>query len=156
MKMKIVTIDNLQQAIGEDIGISDWYDVTQADVNTFADVTRDHQFIHVDPENAAKTPFGGTIAHGFLSLSMLSFFAENGSGIWIEGGTMGVNYGFDKVRFIHPVRVGTRIRAHTKLISAEQKSPQQVLFKQEVIIEIDGIDKPALVAEWLTMAMLPA
>ena len=156
MKMKMVTVDTLQQAVGEEIGTSDWYDVTQADVNTFADVTKDHQFIHVDPEKAAQTPFGGTIAHGFLSLSMLSYFAENGSGIWIEGGLVGVNYGFDKVRFIHPVRVGTRIRAHSLLISAEHKSPQQILFKQQVTIEIDGIDKPALIAEWLTMAMLSA
>ena len=145
----------MHSAVGEESGVSGWFEVTQADVNQFADVTRDHQFIHIDPEKAAQTPFGGTIAHGFLSLSMLSHFAEDGCGIWVEGATMGVNYGFDKVRFIHPVRVGAKIRGRAKLISVAEKSPGQFLFKQAVTVEVDGIDKPALIAEWLTMAVTP-
>lgn len=150
----VLNPSSMQDAVGKELGVSDWFEVTQDDVNTFADVTRDHQFIHVDPEAAAKTPFGGPIAHGFLSLSMLSHFAENGAGVWVENAEMGVNYGFDKVRFIHPVRVGSKIRARSTLMSADEKSPGQYLFKSAVVIEIDGIEKPALMAEWLTMAVV--
>ncbi len=144
----------MQDAVGKELGVSDWFEVTQEDVNSFADVTRDHQFIHIDPEKAAQTPFGGTIAHGFMSLSMLSHLAEKGAGVWVENANMGVNYGFDKVRFIHPVRVGSKIRARSTLMSAEEKSPGQYLFKSAITIEIDGIEKPALMAEWLTMAVI--
>ncbi|MEM7359624.1 MAG: MaoC family dehydratase [Pseudomonadota bacterium] len=152
--VKVLNKDTLQDAVGQESGVSDWYEVTQENVNTFADVTLDHQFIHVDPEKAAKTPFGGPIAHGFLSLSMLSHFAEKGCGIWIEGATMGVNYGFDKVRFISPVPVGSKIRGRATLLSATEKAPGQFLFKQQVSVEIEGVDKPALMAEWLTMAVV--
>ena len=152
--LKILTKETMQAAVGKETGVSVWFEVTQENVNTFADVTRDHQFIHIDPEKAAKTPFGGTIAHGFLSLSMLSHFAEHGCGVWIENASMGVNYGFDKVRFINPVRVGSKIRGRAKLISAVEKSSGQFLFKQEVTVEIEGIAKPALIAEWLTMAVV--
>ena len=144
----------IDAAVGKELGVSDWFEVTQEDVNTFADVTRDHQFIHIDPEKAAQTPFGGTIAHGFMSLSMLSHLAEKGAGVWVENADMGVNYGFDKVRFIHPVRVGSKIRARSTLLSAEEKSPGAYLFKSAVTVEIDGIEKPALMAEWLTMAIV--
>ena len=144
----------IDAAVGKELGVSDWFEVTQEDVNTFADVTRDHQFIHIDPEKAAQTPFGGTIAHGFMSLSMLSHLAEKGAGVWVENADMGVNYGFDKVRFIHPVRVGSKIRAKSTLLSAEEKSPGAYLFKSAVTVEIDGIEKPALMAEWLTMAIV--
>ena len=152
--LKQLTKETMQGAVGKEIGVSDWFEVTQEDVNTFADVTRDQQFIHTDPVKAAETPFGGTIAHGFLSLSMLSHFAGNGCGVWIENATMGVNYGFDKVRFINPVRVGSKIRGRSNLISAIEKKPGQFLFKQEITVEIDGIEKPALIAEWLTMAVV--
>ncbi|NNC99911.1 MAG: MaoC family dehydratase [Gammaproteobacteria bacterium] len=151
--MKILNNDTLQSAVGEEIGVSEWFEVTQTDVNTFADVTRDHQFIHIDPEKAAQTPFGGPIAHGFLSLSMLSHFAENGCGVWLENAVMGINYGFDKVRFLQPVRVGSRIRGRSQLVSATEKSPGQFLFKQQVTVEIDGKETPALIAEWLTMVV---
>lgn len=152
--VQVLNADTMQDWIGKELGVSDWFEVTQEDVNTFADVTRDHQFIHIDPDKAAQTPFGGTIAHGFLSLSMLSHFAAEGAGVWIENASMGVNYGFDKVRFINPVRVGAKIRGRSKLLSAEQKAPGQFLFKQEITVEIDGIDKPALIAQWLTMAIV--
>jgi len=143
----------MQAAVGEESGVSDWVEVTQENVNLFADVTKDHQFIHIDPERAAETPFGGTIAHGFLSLSMLSHFAETGFGVWVENATMGVNYGFDKVRFINPVRVGSRIRGRATLMSAEEKTPGQFVFKQAVTVEIEGSDKPALIAEWIGMVV---
>jgi len=152
--LKMLTKETMQDGVGKEIGVSDWFEVTQQDVNTFADVTRDQQFIHIDPVKAAASPFGGTIAHGFLSLSMLSHFAGNGCGVWIENATMGVNYGFDKVRFINPVRVGSKIRGRSTLISAIEKKPGQFLFKQEVTVEIEGVDKPALIAEWLTMAVV--
>lgn len=150
---KLVNRDTMQDTVGKEIGVSDWVTVTQENVNLFADVTRDHQFIHVDPERAAQTPFGGPIAHGFLSLSMLSHFAETACGVGVENPVMGVNYGFDKVRFIQPVPVGAKIRGRSVLNSAEEKSPNQFLFKQTVTVEIEGSDKPALVAEWLTMAV---
>ena len=150
----VLKTEQIQDAVGNELGVSDWFEVTQEDVNTFADVTRDHQFIHIDPEAAAQTPFGGTIAHGFLSLSMLSHFAEKGAGVWVENANMGVNYGFDKVRFIHPVRVGSKIRARSTLLSAEEKSPGQYLFKSAITVEIESVDKPALMAEWLTMAII--
>lgn len=149
-----LTPDTLQDHIGEEIGVSEWHEITQDDVNTFADVTRDPQFIHVNEELAAQTPFGGTIAHGFLSLSMLSFFAMSGAGCLLAGAKMGINYGFDKVRFLMPVRVGKRIRGRAVLVSAEEKSPGQYLIRKAVTVEIEGEDKPALVAEWLTMQVV--
>ena len=148
---KVLTSENFQEGVGEESGVSDWVEITQEDVNLFADVTRDHQFIHIDPERAAQTPFGGTIAHSFLSLSMLSHFAESGFATDISNAVMGVNYGFDKVRFINPVRVGAKIRGRSSLLEATEKSPGQFLFKHNVVVEIEGIDKPALIAEWLTM-----
>ena len=148
-----LTRETLQDHIGEEVGVSPWFEVTQQDVDTFARVTRDPQFIHVDPERAAQTPFGGTIAHGFLSLSMLSYFAMEGAGTTVAGAIMGINYGFDKVRFLAPVRVGKRIRGRSRLLSAEETRAGQFRFRQEVTVEIDGEDKPALVAEWITMAV---
>lgn len=152
--MKILTSDSLQAAIGKEIGVSQWFEITQDNVNLFADVTHDHQFIHIDQEKAAQTPFGGTIAHGFLSLSMLSHFAADGCGVWMEDAVMGINYGFDKVRFINPVRVGARIRGRAVLMSAEEKAPKQFLFKQKITVEIENLDKPALIAEWLSMVVV--
>lgn len=132
---------------------TDWLTISQEQVNQFADCTHDHQFIHVDPQKAAQTPFGGTIAHGFLSLSLLSHFSEQ-YGLLIEGCVMGVNYGLDKVRFINPVRVGSRIRARARIIDIEEKSPGQFLLKSEVTLEIEGEDKPALIAQWLGMQIV--
>jgi len=155
MALLLLTRETLHDHIGEETGVSPWVEITQDNVNKFADITIDQQFIHVDPERAAATPFGGTIAHGFLTLSMLSYFAAAGAGVGVEGMTMGVNYGFDKVRFVAPVRVGKRIRGRAVLLSAEETKPKQFLIKQAVTVEIENEDKPALVAEWLSMAMLP-
>ena len=119
-------------------------------INVFADVTEDHQFIHVNEEAAKLTPFGGTIAHGFLTLSMLSKFSE-GSGLVIEGIKMGVNYGFEKVRFLAPVPSGSKIRGRFNLKDAVEKKPGQFLLTYEVTVDIEGQDKPALIADWLAM-----
>ncbi len=148
--MKIVKAENLLATIGSDLGVSDWVTIEQDRVNQFADVTEDHQFIHVNPEIAKMTPFGGPIAHGFLTLSLLSKFAEQG-GLVIEGVKMGVNYGFEKVRFLAPVKVGKKVRGHFKLKAAEEKRPGQYLLTYEVTVEIEGEEKPALVADWLGM-----
>ncbi len=152
--MKSVRVDKLPSMVGQEIGVSQWFEVTQDAVNQFSDITLDHQFIHVDEEKAAQTPFGGTIAHGFLTLSMLSHFAETGAGLVIDGTKMGVNYGFDKVRFIHPVRVGKKIRSRTVLQSFEDKGNGQYLLHNAITIEIQNVDKPALVGVWLTMLVV--
>src|SRR5690606_4599731 len=117
------------------------------------DCTEDWQFIHVDPEAAATTPFGGTIAHGFLTLSLLSKMTFEATPV-LEGVAMGVNYGFDKVRFLQPVRAGSRVRGRFRLLEAAEKSPGRWLLKHEVTVEIEGQDKPALIAEWLGMQVL--
>lgn len=142
---------NLAACIGQDAGTSEWFTIDQQRVNDFADVTLDHQFIHVDPVKAAQSPFGTTIAHGFLTLSMLAYFLQNGVGVDIPNRTMGVNYGFDKVRFLQPVKVGSRIRAKATVLEAAEKSPGQFLFKLDITVEIEGQDKPAIKAEWLSM-----
>ena len=144
--------DTLADHIGEEIGVSPWVEITQEDVDAFARITQDSQFIHTNPDKAAATPFGGTIAHGFFTLSMLTYFLREGAGVAIEGTSMGINYGFDKLRFLAPVRVGKRIRGRIKLLAAEESKPDHFRLKYEVMVEIDGEDKPALIAEWLTMA----
>jgi acyl dehydratase len=144
--------DNMKESIGADLGTTDWLFIDQDRINTFADCTLDQQFIHVDPVNAAKTPFGGTIAHGFLSLSLLSHFAET-VGCGFEGTVMGINYGLDKVRFLAPVKVNSRVRAKSLLLDVLEKKPGQFLIKQQITIEIEGESTPALIAEWLTMAI---
>lgn len=143
---------NMKESIGADLGTTEWLLIDQEQINAFADCTLDRQFIHVDPETAAKTPFGGTIAHGFLVLSLLSHFAEN-VGCGFENMVMGINYGFEKVRFLSPVRVNSRIRAKACLLDVTEKKPGQFLIKQQVTIEIEGEQTPALIAEWLTMAI---
>ena len=152
--MRSISADELPSMVGKEIGVSDWYEVTQDAVNQFADITLDHQFIHVDEEKASESPFGGTIAHGFLTLSMLSYFAESGAGLMLDGTKMGVNYGCDKLRFIHPVRVGKKIRSRSVLQSYEDKGDGQYLLHNQVTIEIEDVDKPALVAVWLTMLIV--
>ena len=138
--------------VGNDEGTGDWFEVTQDQINQFADVTHDHQFIHVDPEAAKATPFGSTIAHGFLTLSMLSAMAYDALPE-IKERTMGMNYGFDKIRFISPVPSGSRIRGRFTIADVRRK-PGQVVIKYGVTVEIEGREKPALAAEWLTIAFL--
>lgn len=138
--------------IGQEIGVSDWFTIDQARIDAFADATLDHQFIHVDPEKAKRTPFGTTIAHGFLTLSLLPHLVT-GLGVGVEGAVMGLNYGFDRIRFLAPVKVGSRVRARARLADFQQKSPGQYLISQEITIEIENEPRPALVATWLTMVM---
>jgi acyl dehydratase len=152
MAIKVVPKDEMVKAIGTKFEPGPWITVDQQRINTFADCTEDHQFIHVDEEAAKNTPFGGTIAHGFLSLSLLSKMAE-GSGIIPEKVLMGLNYGFDKVRFLAPVRAGKRIRAHATVADVTRKEGDRFLIKQSISVEIEGEETPALVAEWLTMVV---
>lgn len=143
-------------AAGREFGPSEWIKIDQQRINKFAEATDDYQFIHVDPERAAKeTPFGSTIAHGFLTLSLLvPLIADIQPKI--EGVKMGINYGLDKVRFLQPVKVDSEIRGKVKILSVEEKRPGQFLTKTEVTIEIKGETKPALIAEWLGMSYTDA
>jgi acyl dehydratase len=152
-KEKTVTLEQLKSEVGKEIGVSGWYPLSQDTIDAFADVTGDHQFIHVDKERAAKTPFGGTIAHGFLTLSLLAAMADEALPK-VSGRAMGINYGFDKIRFLSPVPSGKRVRARFTLSELTQKSPKDVTFKHNVTVEIEGAQKPAIVAEWLTMAVM--
>lgn len=145
--------DDARSLIGSELGVSGWIRIEQARVNAFADTTEDHQFIHVDPERAAATPFGGTIAHGFLTLSLLPRMMEDIGGGMADT-VMGLNYGFDKIRFLAPVKVDSRVRARAKLLDVQEKVPNQFLIKQEITVEIENESKPALIAEWLTMVMV--
>ncbi|WP_448665053.1 MaoC family dehydratase [Sphingomonas sp. CJ20] len=131
--------------------VSDWVEVTQAMIDTFADATGDHQFIHVDPERAAQTPFGGTIAHGFLSLSLMPMLAARSGAPEIAGARMGVNYGGNKVRFLTPVRSGKRVRGRFKLLKFVERKPGVWEQVQEYTLEIEGEEKPALIAEWIAL-----
>jgi acyl dehydratase len=146
----VISPTDCASAVGSETQATDWLQIDQARINAFADCTLDHQFIHVDPAAAAKSPFGSTIAHGFLSLSMLSYFAEQLE-VVMEGVKMAVNYGLDKVRFISPVKVDQRVRARARLLDVLEKNPGQFQLKLEVTVEIEGQDKPALIAEWLVM-----
>jgi acyl dehydratase len=143
-----VTLQDLAAKVGEVIGTSGWFAMDQDRINHFADTTEDHQFIHVDPEAAKATPFGGTIAHGFLTLSMLAPMMEAVDQPKVQ---MSVNYGFNKVRFLSPVKSGKRIRGHFTLIELAEKRPGQWQQTLEVTVEIEGEDKPALLAEWIIM-----
>ena len=148
-----VTVAELLEMVGSEIGVSEWFTVTQDRVDAFADATLDHQFIHVDPSRAAaESPFGVTIAHGFLTLSLLPFL---GSGVKLlpEGTKVEVNYGTDKVRFLAPVPVDSRIRARVALSDITERRSGQYLIKRIVTVEIEGADRPALVAEILTLAI---
>ena len=149
----VINKNELANYIGYQAKPTPWHTVTQGQINQFADCTLDHQFIHVDEEKAKNTPFGSTIAHGFLSLSMLSHFAEDFSVI-IDGFYMGLNAGFDKVRFLQPVKVNSRIRAQAKTLSIEEKKPGQFRLCTEVTVEIENSDTPALVAEWISVQMV--
>jgi acyl dehydratase len=142
-----------QKSVGEPEGTGKWFEITQERINAFADVTEDHQFIHVDPNLAAElSPWGTTIAHGFLTLSLLVKLSESipQPPERAEGAVMGVNYGFDKVRFISPVRVGSKVRCSSVLASVEQKDPNTLQTTRTMTVEIEGEPKPALVADWIT------
>lgn len=143
----------LQSLIGREVGVSRWITVDQARIDAFAKITEDEQFIHVDPERARATPFGGTIAHGFLTLSLASAMSYDAVAP-LDGVVMGVNYGFDKLRFLAPVPAGSRVRGRFKLLSAEDKGGGRWLLKHELTVEIEGGDKPALIAEWLGMQVV--
>ena len=146
--MPIAPRDEIRARIGTEVGLSSWLTVDQARIEGFADATDDHQFIHVDLEAAAKTPFGGTIAHGFLTLSLLSRMAADAM-LVPDGVRMGVNYGFDRVRFLAPVKSGKRVRGRFTLDSIEEKAPGQWLLRHTVTVEIEDEGKPALIAQWL-------
>lgn len=151
---QLVSLEKAQTLVGTEVGITDWLEVTQERVNQFAEATGDFQFIHIDTERAkAETPFGGTIAHGYLTLSLLPMLSAQTTTVRIEGTRMTINYGLDKVRFLTPVLVGKRIRARFELVSVEEKKPGNVLIKHRVTVEIDGSDKPAMIAESLGLAI---
>lgn len=151
--MAEISVEEFRTLVGKEIGVSRWFEIDQARIDVFADNTEDHQFIHVDPERAAQSPFGGTVAHGFLSMSMLaamSFDAQPD----IQGRAMAVNYGFDRVRMLSPVRSGSRIRGRFVLKEIIDRGPKEFLTKTEATIEIEGSEKPALVADWLGITYL--
>ena len=152
--MKTISLDELQSAVGSEVGVSPWRVVSQTMIDQFADATDDHQFIHCDPERAARdTPFGGTIAHGFLLLSLLSAMTFETLPP-LEGSGMGINHGFDKVRFIAPVKSGARIRARFVLAEANARPSGWVQSAYDVTIEVENSVKPALTARWLTLSFV--
>jgi len=146
--MPVATLDEIRARVGSEVGVSSWLTMNQGRIEAFADATEDRQFIHVDPEAATTTPFGGTIAHGFLTLSLLSRMAAEAMLI-PDGVRMAVNYGLDRVRFLSPVKSGRRVRGRFTLDSIEEKAPGQWLLRHIVTVEIEGEDKPALTAVWL-------
>jgi acyl dehydratase len=145
-----ITAAGMQAAVGQELGVSDWFAMDQARIDAFADVTEDHQFIHVDPVRAAETAFGGTVAHGMLTLSMMSGMAYGALPV-MEGMRASVNYGFDKVRFISPVRSGARIRGRFGLEEAVPRGRDSLMCRLTAVVEIEGSDRPALTADWLIL-----
>jgi acyl dehydratase len=144
-----VSLATYQGMVGSEIGVSSWHLVDQARINVYADVIEDHQFIHIDPERAKKeTAFGTTVAHGFLTMSLMSIMSYEVMPV-IEGTTMGVNYGFDKLRFISPVRSGSRVRGRFVLAEARLRKPKELQSRTNVTVEIEGEDKPAIVSDWI-------
>ena len=148
-----LTIAQLGERVGQEIGLSSWFLIDQKRIDAFADTTEDWQFIHIDPAAAKATPFGSTIAHGFLTLSMLSAIAYDALPK-VSGLAMGVNYGFEKVRFVAPVRAGRRLRGRFRLTALTQRSALEYQSRKAVTVEIEGEDKPALVADWLSLYVL--
>lgn len=148
--MKTMAPGAIKELVGEVVGTSAWVEVTQERINQFAEATGDFQFIHIDEEKAKLTPFGGTIAHGFLTLSLIPLLTMESDCPRPEGVKMGVNYGGNKTRFIAPVRAGKRIRGHWKLLEMVEKRPGQWQQTCEITIEIEGEEKPALICEWIT------
>jgi acyl dehydratase len=159
MPQHVQTIEELKALLGREVGVGQWVQITQEQVNAFADLTGDHQYIHVDPERARKTMFGGTIAHGYLTLSLLPLLGRDREGVRIDlSGRMAINYGLNRVRFPGPVPVGKRIRLRTKLLNVEEINPgagpdgkaQAVQLTQEQTVEVEGAERPGMVAETLT------
>ena len=146
--MPVATLEELRSRVGTEVGLSSWITIDQSRISAFADATEDHQFIHVDPQAAAQVQFGGTIAHGFLSLSLLSAMGVEAM-LLPQGLKMAINYGLDRVRFLAPVRSGKRVRGRFVLDSIEERAPGQYLMRHTVAVEIEGEDKPALTAVWL-------
>ena len=151
--MPIAPLDDIRARVGSEIGTSDWILVGQDRITEFAETTEDRQFIHIDPAAAAQTPFGGTIAHGFLSLALLSRMAADVMQV-PDTIKMAVNYGLDRVRFIAPVRAGSRVRGHFTLDAVEDKAPGQLLMRHSVTVEIENEPKPALTAQWLGLLFI--
>jgi acyl dehydratase len=151
--MPFVPVAELKDYVGKDLGRSEWLVIDQNRINQFAECTGDHQFIHVDPEKARMTPFGGTIAHGFLSLSLIPMLMDKIM-LMPEGLKMAVNYGLDSVRFIQPVKVDSKVRLAVTLIDVNEKNPGQWLLKARAVLEIEGQEKPAYVAEPLTLCFV--
>jgi acyl dehydratase len=144
-----LTLAELEQATDRELGTSSWHEVTQEQIDKFADATGDHQWIHVDPERAADGPFGGTVAHGYLTLSMLPMMMSEV--VSVTDAVMGVNYGTERLRFTNPVPCGSRVRLHAKLVRTERRGPS-VIWHVGVQVEIEGKEKPALVGEVVYMA----
>lgn len=140
--------DEMADLVGQEAGVSRWFMVDQPRIDAFAEVTEDHQYIHTDPERARDTPFGTTIAHGFLTLSLLSAMLYDGAPS-VEGAKMGVNYGFDKIRFLSPVKCGQRVRARFALAEWREGKPGEITNRWKVTVEIEGSDRPALIADWI-------
>jgi acyl dehydratase len=149
----VTSLEEIRSRIGKEVGVSGWLSIDQPRIDVFADATEDRQFIHVDGDAAAQTPFGGTVAHGFLSLSMLSRMAAEVM-LVPDSLKMAVNYGLDRVRFIAPVRSGKRIRGRFVLDSVEEKTPGQILMRHTVTVEIEGEERPALTAQWLGLLFI--
>ena len=156
----ITSVEELKQYVGKETRVGDWHLVTQEEINAFADATGDHQWIHVDPERAKKGPFGGTIAHGYWTLSSAAFILRGGNGgegIQVQlPSRMGVNYGLNRVRFMSPVHVGKRIRSRARLVSVDEVQPNVIQQVSEITVEIEGESKPAMVAESVTRSYLEA
>ena len=151
--MPLATLDEIRKRIGEEVGVSSWILVDQPRIDAFADATDDRQFVHIDPKAARQAPFGGTVAHGFLSLSLLSRTGAEAM-LLPDSLKMAINYGLDRVRFLAPVLAGSRVRGRFRLDSVEEKAPGQVLMRHTVTVEIEGEAKPALTAEWLGLMFL--
>jgi acyl dehydratase len=143
-----ISLAAYQAMVGHEIGVSSWHLIDQSRINIYADVIEDHQFIHVDPARAKDTPFGTTVAHGFLTMSLMSIMSYEVMPV-IEGTSMGVNYGFDKLRFISPVKSGSRVRGRFTLAEARLRKDKELQSRTNVTVEIEGEDKPALVADWI-------
>lgn len=155
MAARTISAAQLRALVGQEVGVSDWIEVSQSLINLFADATIDHQFIHVDPERARKTSLGGTVAHGFLVLSLMSRMSYDAIPE-IENLVMSLNYGMNRMRFISPVKAGARIRGRFTLSQMTKRAEDQLLMTYAATVEIEGKPEPALVAEWLTLSIIPA
>jgi acyl dehydratase len=151
--MPVASLEAIRARVGEEVGVSSWLPIDQARIDAFAEATEDRQFIHVDPDAAAATPFGGTIAHGFLTLSLLSRMGAEAMQL-PDTLKMAVNYGLEDVRFLAPVRAGKRVRGRFTLDSVDEKGPGRVLMRHRVTVEIEGEEKPALTALWLGLMII--